>query len=84
MRATKRLLEVIEVIAVDRLCVGAGRADDDLNEILKGIRELRRRGDTLVRSDDLVIVLAGDGLPGFVSDREHEARRRLEDAIGGR
>ncbi|HEX4344447.1 MAG TPA: hypothetical protein VHZ31_02695 [Solirubrobacteraceae bacterium] len=73
MRATERLLEVIEE-----------RSDD--GETTAIVAELRRRGDTLVRSHDLRALLdayaAGDG-------RAHDAGferalERLQKKVGGR
>jgi hypothetical protein len=73
MRATERLLEVIEE-----------RSDDD--ETAAIVAELRRRGDTLVRSHDLRTLLdayaGGDGTTGGLE--LERALERLQRKVGGR
>jgi hypothetical protein len=88
MRATERLLEVIEQLAFDL-------EDGPELEIIEVARELRRRGDTLVRRDDLRkvsdYIRARDPISeGYFEngDAEHvqfvAAQDRLEIALGGR
>jgi hypothetical protein len=43
MRSTERLLEVIEEVSTE-------------SAVLEAVRELRRRGDTLVRQEDLRLI----------------------------
>ena len=73
MRATERLLEVIEERSVDA-------------ETTAIVAELRRRGDTLVRSHDLRALLdayAGEDATARDADLEH-ALERLQRKVGGR
>ena len=62
------------------------KARDALHEAIEAIVELRRRGDTLVRTDDLVAVLdaAAGGSIGAQNGWPHGAAARLEDALGGK
>ena len=85
MRATERLLEVIEE-CVDRL---PQFDQPEFAEITTAITELRRRGDTLVRADDLRMILeqiartqGWDG--GHDQDATTAALDRLENALGGK
>jgi hypothetical protein len=77
MRATERLLEVI-----------AERSRDP--EVQKAVAELRRRGDTLVRGDDLRLVSAAANHGrqfGPSGDTDYTgfnaALERIESALGG-
>jgi hypothetical protein len=77
MRATERLLEVI-----------AEMSDDP--EVQKAVDELLRRGDTLVRGDDLRLVsAAANHGRRFVPTGETDytgfnaALARIESALGG-
>lgn len=77
MRATERLLEVIEE-----------RSDDP--EVQKVVTELRRRGDTLVRMHDLRLVAAAahhGKLHGPIGGTDYAAfdaaLARVENALGG-
>lgn len=94
MRATERLLEVIQDRAMNtayHVANGsadiAGIASYDAAQIMEAITELRRRGDTLVRRDDLQLVLENIFLKGEGSDewdRNYAALSRLENALGGK
>lgn len=92
MRATERLLEVIE-----EKCADAERYSQTENayidvptimgEIREVLTELRRRGDTLVRRDDLAVVIEDiTGFNGRLADQDRfeQAYQRLENAIGGK
>lgn len=90
MRATERLLEVIEA-HIDRSLGDVHEADIEgqrlWSDAEKAITELRRRGDTLVRRDDLRMALevrASAIGTTATADTMHraEAMRRLENAIG--
>lgn len=86
MRATERLLEVIHENARDLYGLGEGfRATYEWVEpIFEAITELRRRGDTLVRADDLRE--AAEGLGGGIGGdpaKYDAAIARLEHALGG-
>ncbi|HEV7564663.1 MAG TPA: hypothetical protein VGO31_01735 [Microbacteriaceae bacterium] len=77
MRATERLLEFI-----------GGQSDDP--KITAAVAELRRRGDTLVRRDDLRVIAAAAnhgrkyGQGGDTDYTGFEAAlERIEDALGG-
>ncbi len=74
MRATERLLDFI-----------AERSDDE--RVRAAIAELQRRGDTLVRGDDLALVLKYAGadprlIPPAVGDDILAAITHLETAVG--
>ncbi len=75
MRATERLLEFI-----------AERCDDE--RVQAAVAELQRRGDTLVRGDDLTLVLRYAGadprlITPAIGDDILAAITRLETAVGG-
>lgn len=77
MRATERLLEVI------------GEQTDD-PKILEAVAELQRRGDTLVRMNDLRLIAAAANHgrqfgPGGDTDYTgfEAALARIESALGG-
>ena len=57
MRATERLLEVIaeKLIAINEYMVNG--TPDEILDAQMAITELRRRGDTLVRADDLRVAV---------------------------
>lgn len=86
MRATERLLEVIGDLA-DRIIA----ADPDsyswdcAREIELASAELRRRGDTLVRADDLrqLLVIAEQHNRAFDFE-PFPFQERLENALGGK
>ena len=62
------------------------KVGDALNEAIEAIVELRRRGDTLVRAEDLLAVLdaaVGGKLGAHQNGWPHGAAARLEDALGG-
>jgi hypothetical protein len=85
MRATERLLEVIETYANELLDEPELTADP--RPTIAAVAELRRRGDTLVRRDDLrhameMAKLAGDDV-GVVWMADPKWMR-LENAIGGK
>jgi hypothetical protein len=94
MRATERLLEVIGEQA--ELMRFRGIDAPELLNILDAFRELRRRGDTLVRRDDLIKALEYVHLPNLWDDgwlaagdaegTEHASAAidRLEIALGGK
>jgi hypothetical protein len=101
MRATERLLEVIAENAENLLHRQEyeGMATKEARKIIEAALELRRRGDTLVRRDDLRLVISegqmdrGQVIQEFSlpSDPETEtdiawqaAIERLENAIGGK
>lgn len=78
MRATERLLEVIW----DFLYGNSDPTDD--TEALEAVAELRRRGDTLVRADDLRRVLGEFGrIPDYPQPDLDAALQRLNTALGG-
>lgn len=91
MRATERLLEVLHQQTAELFGSRLADVGDEAADILAIIAELRRRGDTLVRRDDLVHLLDKDE---SIFGSEHEiraqqdafveARTRLENAIGGK
>ena len=94
-RATSRLLEAIDEITRDlevRLTGSGERASmserlnrDALRTLTDAIAELRRRGDTLVRAEDLVAVLdaaAGGNIGTHQNAWPHGAAARLESALG--
>ena len=93
MRATERLLEVIGE-KLDALSSMMGAVPLELVEAQMAVAELRRRGDTLVRADDLrrVLPTAEAGVGGYASgewrdedeQRWNEARDRLENALSGK
>jgi hypothetical protein len=86
MRATKRLLEAIEECAA-KIAAGSNLSEVYADEIVEAITELRRRGDTLVRRDDLRTALEGSR-PEYVTVAEGDAIEaaidRLEIALGGK
>jgi hypothetical protein len=94
MRATERLLEVIQESAdiLDESGLGELGCQQYAERILEAITELRRRGDTLVRREDLRIAVESielDELSWVYMDAEkfapvQEAIARLENAIGGK
>ncbi len=77
VRATERLLEVIQESASEIL-QGCEEPAKEAGWILEATRELRRRGDTLVRRDDLLVI--ADGI-GRVSDDIDAARVRIRKAL---
>ena len=92
MRATERLLEVIQDEGY-RIVEGGRPYDPDHSRIsgriLAAANELRRRGDTLVRADDLRMILeqiartqGWDG--GHDQEATTAALDRLENALGGK
>jgi hypothetical protein len=95
LRASDRLLGVIgeEALAIDAdidAGVNIGALDLAMHSarISEAVAELRRRGDTLVRREDLMSVLAGveRGFLIGISVRGVEctaAWERLENTIGG-
>jgi hypothetical protein len=84
MRATKRLLEAIEECAA-KIAAGSNLSEVYADEIVEAITELRRRGDTLVRRDDLrdVLDVAVNGWDR-IDERFAERINRLEIALGGK
>lgn len=98
MRATERLLEVIieQAIAVAMAATNErGIIDENVrkgvNEINACADELRRRGDTLVRMDDLRRIMAiVDAVSPTLSvsedhrDAHFQSINRLEIALGGK
>lgn len=91
MRATERLLEVIEDAITKSDDFHLRYAEFPVDDALIAIRELRRRGDTLVRREDLLRALycAGQYVDEY-ENLERDARDmrpildRLENAIGGK
>jgi hypothetical protein len=90
MRATERLLEVIQEKLIDIRDFDNPGHDIRamVDEIVKEIAELRRRGDTLVRERDLreITDLAkrAIALRAITPDlTQNEALERLDNAIGG-
>jgi hypothetical protein len=96
MRATERLLEFVDETA--RLLevwlkedgptgIGGDVAAQNAVAIRQALTELRRRGDTLVRRDDLRTALEGSR-PEYVTVAEGDAIEaaidRLEIALGGK
>jgi predicted mannosyl-3-phosphoglycerate phosphatase (HAD superfamily) len=71
MRATERLLDVIEE-----------RSDDE--ETTAIVAELRRRGDTLVRSHDLRALLDAYAGDDTARDELESALERLQRKVGSR
>jgi hypothetical protein len=93
LRATERLLEVIgeQVARAEReLAVPLSPTTQSaLTEILAISHELRRRGDTLVRSTDLrtIIQLSGNDVSELNAAEGEELDavvNRLEIALGGK
>ncbi len=80
MRATERLLQVVQESASEIL-QGCEDPAKEAGWILEATRELRRRGDTLVRRDDVAAVLpyVDDERPGV----DRVALERLDTAVGG-
>jgi hypothetical protein len=93
MRATERLLEVIEenATAVDAWIANghprtetADRATRDLAALGAALDELRRRGDTLVRRNDLeLVVQAVTREQILLGEDEAQSLARLDGALGG-
>ena len=80
MRATERLLEVLEQSIAG--LVEAGDITFTGPKLVDIVQELRRRGDTLVRAADLRKILEETNLGG---DGPYlDALDRLENAIGGK
>ena len=82
MRATERLLESIAELSLECSAEASVR-------IRQTVTDLRRRGDTLVRADDLRMILeqiartqGWDG--GHDQDATTAALDRLENALGGK
>lgn len=84
MRATERLLEVIDecIDAQKALLVGTEINALPLLKAEEAITELRRRGDTLVRRDDLRVVLENARLDAGASADQLAAWERLSVALG--
>jgi hypothetical protein len=85
-RATERLLEYIaeqRVIAANWTTDPA--AKDALEQIERAVTELQRRGDTLVRREDLRLLVEASEDALIVTDREaiDAALERIESALGG-
>jgi hypothetical protein len=89
MRATDRLLEVIADGAAS-IAADVDESARHAGEIVEAVLELRRRGDIVVRSNDLrLIAAAHHGRqfgPGGNTDYEafDQALERIENALGGR
>ena len=99
MRASERLLEVIAEQTVEAVNIvdfsalnseQAGRMALALDGIETAVAELRRRGDTLVRGEDLRLIAAAAnhgrryGLGGDTDYTGFEdALERIERALGG-
>lgn len=85
MRATERLLEVI---AISADAYAENKNPGHITDIQTSITELRRRGDTLVRREDLRMVMRIVALAekhiGPAAQSERDAFDRLENAIGGK
>ena len=86
MRATERLLEfVAEQCAIATNWTTDPAAKDALEQIESAVAELRRRGDTLVRREDLLLLVEASEDALIVTDREaiDAALERMEKALGG-
>lgn len=84
MRATERLLEVIDEVLNEIEAHFGSDAVIITNRADEAIAELRKRGDTLVRADDLRE--AAEGLGGGIGGdpaKYDAAIARLEHALGG-
>ncbi len=86
MRATERLLECIaEQLGIATNWTTDPAARDALEQIEGAVAEMRRRGDTLVRREDLRLLVEASEDALIVTDREaiDAACERLESALGG-
>jgi hypothetical protein len=80
MRATERLLEYIgeQALAAFSELPGDSEAALQADKVMNAIAELRRRGDTLVRREDLRLIAAGANhgkFRGPLGDGLHGLRR---------
>jgi hypothetical protein len=83
MRATERLLEVVEQAAGELGRDVAPNLTSRVAVIESAATELRRRGDTLVRGRDLELVIQALGREQLVlGEDEAQALNRLDGALG--
>jgi hypothetical protein len=84
MRATERLLEVVEQAAEELSKDVAPDLRSRVAVIENAATELRRRGDTLIRGRDLELVIQALGREQIVlGEDESQALNRLDGALGG-
>jgi hypothetical protein len=84
MRATERLLEVVEQAAEELNRDVAPDLRSRVAVIENAATELRRRGDTLVRGRDLELVIQALGREQvMLGEDEAQALNRLDGALGG-
>lgn len=86
MRATERLLEVVQEKAIDIRDFDNVDSQKFAGEIVVMLTELRRRGDTLVRGEDLRLVAEARQRHLLTNSEQAEvdaAWQRLQNALGG-